>query len=385
MRIPQNAASWWLAPRRIFDGTAFRDGVALRIENGMIGEIGPRHGDAPVVESEFIAAPGYIDLQVNGGGGGLFNNAPKRETLAIIGAAHRARGTTSWLATFITDAPDRLDQAIDAVIANAGANGVAGIHIEGPHLAPERRGTHTAAFVRPFDDRTLASVARLREAGIPTMLTLAPERVEAGTISRLAEMGVVVSAGHTAANAAQIRAALDEGLRCFTHLHNAMTPMNSREPGVVGAALDSDAYCGVIADLHHVSATTLRVSFRARPRPGLMFLVSDAMSTVGGRDFFELYGQRIEVRDGKLVNAEGSLAGAHLDMATAVRNVAMRLGEPAERALAMATSIPAAAMHLENRFGTFRPGAKADFVLLDDALTVRDVFAGGHPVATGKT
>jgi N-acetylglucosamine-6-phosphate deacetylase len=262
---------------------------------------------------------------------------------------------------------------------------VAGIHIEGPHLAPERRGTHTAAFVRPFDDRTLASVARLREAGIPTMLTLAPERVEAGTISRLAEMGVVVSAGHTAANAAQIRAALDEGLRCFTHLHNAMTPMNSREPGVVGAALDSDAYCGVIADLHHVSATTLRVSLRARPRPGLMFLVSDAMSTVGGPDFFELYGQRIEVRDGKLVNAEGSLAGAHLDMATAVRNVAMRLGEPAERALAMATSVPAAAMHLENRLGTFRPGAKADFVLLDDALTVRDVFAGGHPVATGKT
>ncbi len=375
MRIPPDAVSWWLAPRRVFDGTAFREGAALRIENGKIAAIGHVTGDAPVVQNDFIATPGFVDLQVNGGGGALFNNAPTVETLAIIGAAHRARGTTSWLATFITDTPDRLDQAVDAVIANAGANGVAGMHIEGPHLAPERRGTHAASFIRPFDDRTLASVRRLRAADIPTMLTLAPERVEAGTIRRLTELGVVVSAGHTAANAAQIRAALDEGLRCFTHLHNAMTPMNSREPGVVGAALDSDAYCGLIADLHHVSATTLRVSLRARPRPGLMFLVSDAMSTVGGPDFFELYGQRIEVRDGRLVNAEGSLAGAHLDMATAVRNVAAQLGEPAEHALAMATSIPAAAMRLDGRIGAFVPGAKADIVLLDDALKIRDVLA----------
>lgn len=373
MRLPLDAASWWLAPRRLFDGAAFRDGMALRIDNGKIAAIGPVTGDAPVVTSDFIAAPGYVDLQVNGGGGALFNNAPSVETLATIGAAHRARGTTSWLATFITDAPDRLDQAVDAVIANAGANGVAGIHIEGPHLAPERRGTHAAQYLRPFDDRTLASVKRLRDAGIPTMLTLAPERVDFGTIRKLSEMGVVVSAGHTAANAAQIGAALDEGLRCFTHLHNAMTPMNSREPGVVGAALDSDAYCGVIADLHHVSATTLRVSFRARPKPGLMFLVSDAMSTVGGPDFFDLYGQRIEVRDGRLVNAEGSLAGAHLDMATAVRNVVAKLGEPAEHAFSMATSIPAAAMRLDGKIGAFVPGAKADIVLLDDALKIRDV------------
>ncbi len=375
MLVPPDAASWWLAPRRLFDGTAFHHGSALRIENGKIAAIGPVTGPAPVVTSDFIAAPGYIDLQVNGGGGALFNNAPTRDTLATIGAAHRARGTTSWLATFITDAPDRLDRAVDSVIANAGANGVAGIHIEGPHLAPERRGTHAAQYLRPFDDRTLASVKRLRAANIPTMLTLAPDRVESGTIRKLTDMGVLVSAGHTAANAAQIRAALDEGLRCFTHLHNAMTPMNSREPGVVGAALDSDAYCGVIADLHHVSATTLRVSLRARPRPDRMFLVSDAMSTVGGPDFFELYGQRIEVRDGRLVNAEGSLAGAHIDMATSVRNVATTLGEPIERALAMATSIPAAVMRLDGKFGAFAPGAKADIVLLDDALNVRDVLA----------
>ncbi|MBN9498742.1 MAG: N-acetylglucosamine-6-phosphate deacetylase [Alphaproteobacteria bacterium] len=375
MLVPPDAASWWLAPRRLFDGTAFHHGSALRIENGKIAAIGPVTGPAPVVTSDFIAAPGYIDLQVNGGGGALFNNAPTRDTLATIGAAHRARGTTSWLATFITDAPDRLDQAIDAVIANEGANGVAGIHIEGPHLAPERRGTHAAQYLRPFDDRTLASVKRLRAANIPTMLTLAPDRVESGTIRKLTDMGVVVSAGHTAANAAQIRAALDEGLRCFTHLHNAMTPMNSREPGVVGAALDSDAYCGLIADLHHVSATTLRVSLRARPRPDRMFLVSDAMSTVGGPDFFELYGQRIEVRDGRLVNAEGSLAGAHIDMATSVRNVVAKLGEPIEHALAMATSIPATAMRLDGKIGAFAPGAKADIVLLDDAFNVRDVLA----------
>ncbi|MBL0932210.1 MAG: N-acetylglucosamine-6-phosphate deacetylase [Alphaproteobacteria bacterium] len=375
MLVPPDAASWWLAPRRLFDGTAFHHGSALRIESGKIAAIGKVTGPAPVVTSDFIAAPGFIDLQVNGGGGALFNNAPSVETLATIGAAHRARGTTSWLATFITDTPDRLDQAVGAVIANAGANGVAGIHVEGPHLAPERRGTHAAQYLRPFDDRTLASVKRLRAANIPTMLTLAPDRVESGTIRKLTDLGVVVSAGHTAANAAQIRAALDEGLRCFTHLHNAMTPMNSREPGVVGAALDSDAYCGVIADLHHVSATTLRVSLRARPRPDRMFLVSDAMSTVGGPDFFELYGRRIEVRDGRLVNAEGSLAGAHIDMATSVRNVATTLGEPIEHALAMATSIPATAMRLDGKIGAFAPGAKADIVLLDDARNARDELA----------
>lgn len=380
---------WWLAPRRLFDGRTLREGMAIRIEAGRIAAIVPAAeigGDAPVLESGLTASPGFVDLQVNGGGGALFNNAPTPETLATIGAAHRRLGTTSWLATFITDSPDRLDEAVEAVIACGGAHGVAGMHIEGPHISVQRRGTHAERFIRPFDGRTLASLARLRDAGVPTMLTVAPECLPPGAIARLAEMGVVVSAGHSAATGEQIGAALAEGVRCFTHLHNAMSPMTAREPGVVGAALDSDAWCGVIADGHHVCDATLAVSLRARRRPDRTFLVSDAMATTGGPAAFELYGKTITVREGRLVNAEGALAGAHLDMATAVRHVVQRIGVDGERALAMATAIPAEAMRLDGGIGGLSTGGKADAVLLDAGLSVRAVLSEGVlvPEASAK-
>lgn len=376
---------WWLAPASLFDGRERRAGVALRIESGVVTALAPVAeigSDASVVTSPFMACPGFVDLQVNGGGGALFNNDPSPETLATIGAAHRRLGTTSWFATFITDSADALDRAVEAVIANRGRHGVAGMHIEGPHISVERRGTHLAAHIRPLDGRTLANLERLRAAGIATMLTVAPERLESGMIARLAGMGVLVSAGHSAATGAQVEAAIAEGLRCFTHLHNAMSPMTGREPGVVGAALASDAWCGLIADGHHVCDTTITVSLRARRRPDRTFLVSDAMATVGGPDAFDLYGHRIAVSGGRLVNSEGALAGAHLDMATAVRHLVARVGVEAEAALAMASSIPAEAAGLDAEIGRLAVGQKADILLLDDRLEVRTVLYRGAPVGS---
>lgn len=374
---------WWLVPARLFDGSDWLPGRALRIENGLISDIVPQamveEGER-VVRSDRLACPGYVDLQVNGGGGSLFNNAPEPETLRTIGQAHRRFGTTSWLPTFITDSADGLDRAVDAVIDAMGRHGIVGMHIEGPHINPARKGTHAASFIRPFDERTLASLSRLRAAGVPTLLTVAPECLPPGTIAMLAAMGVVVSAGHTAANAAEIGAALAEGLRCFTHLHNAMTPMTGREPGVVGAALDSEAWCGLIVDGHHVSDVMCALSLRAKRRPERMFLVSDAMATVGGPDEFVLYGERIRVVEGRLVNAAGALAGAHTDMARSVARLAGPVGLGLAPALRMATSAPAEAMGLGGGTGRLVAGGKADLLLLDEALAVKVVIEAGLAV-----
>lgn len=374
---------WWLSPARLFDGERWRSRHAVRIAAGTVTTVAPAASigaDEPVLRTGLLACPGFVDLQVNGGGGQLFNNAPTTATLARIGDAHGRLGTTSWLPTFITDTADKLDRAVDAVIAAIGRHGIVGMHVEGPHINAQRRGTHAAALIRPFDERTLASLRRLRDAGIPTMLTVAPELLPEGLIARLRAMGVTVSAGHTAATGAEIEAALGQGLSCFTHLHNAMTPLTSRDPGVVGAALDSDAWCGIIADGHHVSDTTLRLSLRARKRPGRTFLVSDAMATVGGPDAFVLYGETIRVVDGRLVNAAGSLAGAHIDMARSVAYLVNEVGLAADEALAMATSIPADAMNLAGGTGHLAAGGKADLLLLERDWSVAGVMRAGRMI-----
>ncbi|WP_246026596.1 N-acetylglucosamine-6-phosphate deacetylase [Paracoccus luteus] len=291
-----------------------------------------------------LAIPGPTDLQVNGGGGVLVNTTPTPDGLRAIRAAHRALGTLAMLPTVITDAPEVMEAAADAAIAAHG-DGIAGLHIEGPHIAPEKRGTHDAAHIRPPDDRTLAVLARLRAAGVPVLLTLAPERAEPAWLARAAALGVVLSAGHSMATAAQARAAFAQGVTMVTHLFNAMPPLAHREPGLAGAAILSDAHVGLIADGHHVAWDALRIALAAH-RADRSFLVSDAMATVGGPDRFALYGRDIAVRDGRLVNADGALAGAHVDLVTCLRRLHRDGGVALDRCLAMATDIPRAAMRL---------------------------------------
>ena len=362
----------------LLDGGLVR-GRALLIAGGRIhGVVDDRRlpQDARRIDLEGgLLAPGFIDLQVNGGGGVLLNDAPEPATIARIGAAHRRYGTTGFLPTLITTDRATMARAIDAVrrAIDAGMPGVLGIHLEGPHINPARKGVHDAAQIRPVGADDVALLTSLRRGR--TLLTLAPECVPAAAIEALARKAIVF-AGHTDGSCEEIRAGLAAGISGFTHLFNAMSQLGSREPGAVGAALTSDAACGLIVDGHHVHPASLRLAYQARP--GGLFLVSDAMPPVGATiPGFKLGGQWIEVRDGRCTTADGRLAGSALDMATAVRNAVQLVGIPLEEALGMASTRPADVLG-EHERGRIAPGMHADLVLLDGALRVRATWIGGE-------
>jgi len=322
--------------------------------------------------------PGFIDCQVNGGGGVLFNDAPNVETLRRIANAHRRFGTTGLLPTLISDDTAVMRAAIDATDAAIaqGVPGILGIHLEGPYLSPDRKGVHNPAKFHVPDSADIDLVCSLQNGR--TLLTLAPERIEPEVLRELVTRGVIVAAGHTAADYAQTRAALDVGLRGFTHLFNAMTPLGSREPGVVGAALeDKTSWCGLIVDGHHVHAATLRIAIAAKAR-GKMFLVTDAMPPVGSDDpLFYLDGAAIICRDGICATAHGTLAGSALDMATALRNTIEMLGIPLAEAARMASTYPAEFLGLQQSHGRIAAGYRADLVVLNDDLSVHETWIAG--------
>jgi N-acetylglucosamine-6-phosphate deacetylase len=331
----------WLAPDLIFDGDRLLPGMALPLSRGLTGTPLPRAAAPAARPVGGILSPGFVDLQVNGGGGVLLNQTPTPDGMAAIAAAHRALGTAAILPTLITDAPEVLARAAAAAIAARDRPGIAGLHIEGPHIAPARRGTHDARFIRPLDSATIETVRALRAAGVRVMITLAPEACAPGQIALLAATGAIVSIGHSDATAPAVRAAIAEGAACFTHLFNAMSPLLHRAPGVVGAALNSHLPAGIICDGIHVADELVGLAIRARPEPDLMFLVSDAMPTVGGPDRFRLYDMDIFLCHGRLVNTEGSLAGAHVTMAESVARLVAVVGLPVETALRMAVTVPA--------------------------------------------
>jgi N-acetylglucosamine-6-phosphate deacetylase len=326
--------------------------------------------------------PGFIDAQVNGGGGALFTDTPTVAAIATIGAAHRRFGTTGFLPTLISDDLAAVATAIGAVdeAIAAGAPGVLGIHIEGPFLSSDRKGIHDASKFRILDDAAFDLLTSLRHG--KTLVTLAPEATTPQMIRRLVDAGVVVAAGHTNADYDTIRAALDAGLSGFTHLFNAMSPLASREPGAVGAALEDEAsWCGLIVDGRHVHPAVLRVALRARRRDRFM-LVTDALSSVGmAEKSFTMQGRAIRVVDGVCVDENGTLAGSDLDMASAVRNIMAIAGLTVGEAAAMASASPAAFLGLSEAFGAIAPGRQADLVLTDADLRVRRTWINGRSEA----
>ena len=370
---------------RMLVGEEFRDDLALVIEESRISAVLPDAAPqlGPADEQVDLGGgwllPGFIDVQVNGGGGALFNNTPDVPTLRTIAAAHRRFGTTALLPTLISDDLQVMRAAITAThdAITQGVPGVIGIHLEGPYIAPARKGTHDVSKFRVPDADEVALAASL-DNGV-TLLTLAPERVPLETIRALVERGVIVAAGHTAATYEEARAGLDAGIRGFTHLYNAMSPLQGREPGAVGAALeDRDSWVGIIVDGVHVHPGSLRVALAAKPR-GRLLLVTDAMPPVGADDpSYELYGEIITAVDGVVRNAAGSLAGSALDMATAVRNTVQLLGEPLAEAARMASTYPARFLNVDDRMGHIAEGFQADLVLLDDALQVRGTWIAGQ-------
>lgn len=324
-------------------------------------------------------APGFIDVQVNGGGGVLFNDTPTAQGIAAIGAAHRAFGTTAFLPTLISDGPDVIVKALDALDAamEAGVPGLVGIHVEGPFLNPRRKGIHSEHKLCRLDPAMLEVLCAPRRARV--MLTLAPELADPADLDRLAAAGVLLSAGHSDATEEEARRGFAHGITGVTHLFNAMSPLLHRAPGMVGTALDSDdVWCGIIVDGVHVAPTALRLALRAKG-PEKLMLVTDAMPGVGnGGKPFRLDGREIFVRDGICTDAAGTLAGSGLDMATAVRNtVAMGKVDPAV-AIGMASASPAAFLGLAHERGSLEAGKRADFVVLDAGLTAVQTWIGGQ-------
>jgi N-acetylglucosamine-6-phosphate deacetylase len=367
----------WLAPDRIFDGQSLLADQAIGLTDTHVAQIIPRAelpSGTAITPITGTITPGYLDLQVNGGGDVFLNTTPTEQGMAEIAAAHRHFGTVGILPTLITDAPEVLDHAAKAALAAQGQPGMLGLHIEGPHISLPRRGTHAARFVRPLDDRTIRVVKTLREAGVTVMITVAPEAVTPGQIATLAATGAVVSLGHTDTTSAHVNACLAEGASCFTHLFNAMSPMLNRAPGVTGACINSTAFAGIICDGIHVADEMVALALRARPQADTTFLVSDAMPTVGGSDHFNLYGDVIRLKDGMLVNSEGSLAGAHVTMAASVERLINVLGVAPDAALRMGVTVPARVINAPHLAQL--PGQRlADVLVLNAAWQVSGTLA----------
>jgi N-acetylglucosamine-6-phosphate deacetylase len=374
-----------LVPARVLSTDGLRDDLCVWLRDGRIHALPPKNELAALTHlprqdlNDALLAPGFVDLQVNGGGGLLFNDAPTPETLRVITRAHRRFGTTALLATLISDRPERTQQAISAVREGLalGIPGLLGLHLEGPHLAPSRCGVHAAEYFTDLDNDAVDAL--LAERSGPLLLTLAPEHAEPALIARLSTAGVRVFAGHSAASFEQVQAALAAGLCGFTHLFNAMPPLAGRAPGPVGAALlDADSWCGLIVDGHHLHPASVRLALHCKPR-GRCLLVTDAMPSLGtDLNQFSLYGSRVHVRNGRLETDAGVLAGAQLDMAQAVRECIRQTGIGVDEALRMASTYPAAAMGLQNEFGCIAPGARADLVWLDAALQPRGSWIAGE-------
>lgn len=365
---------------RLFNGHNFVDEQVLTITNGVISSIDQDTSNVDV-RAKGLVVPGFIDLQVNGGGGVLFNDSPSLDNLKIIVTAHAKFGTTAMMPTLITDKVAVMVQAAD-VIAEAIAEktpGIVGIHFEGPHLSLAKKGTHSGALIRPISATEWQILSR-QDIG-QVIVTLAPETVSPADITRMVELGIKVCLGHTNADFSTAQQAVDAGATGFTHLFNAMSPLQGRAPGVVGCALLNDnTHAGLIVDGHHVDYASCQLAIKTKPNGGI-FLVTDAMPPVGTQmTEFPLYDRTVYVENGKLTSTTGELAGSSLDMATAVKNTHVNLKIPLDESLRMGSLYPAQYLYANQTLlrGELTIGMQADFLVLNDDLSVAETWIAGH-------
>lgn len=380
--------SFAVSAPRIFDGKIWHSDAALVVQDAscVVTSLDALPADIDHERLETgLLAPGFVDIQVNGGGGVLLNNSPTVDGIRTICLAHAKLGTTSVLPTLITDTPEientALQAGIDAALAKV--PGFAGLHIEGPHLSEKRRGAHDAGLIRPMENVDIQALVAAREKLPALMTTLAPESVTPNQVGELVSAGVKVSIGHSNAAYDEVLTLVDAGASMATHLFNAMSPIAGREPGMVGAALNSGSlFAGLIADGHHVHPATIQLALRAKKGPGRIFLVSDAMSCVG-TDVTELVlnGRVIKRADGKLTLEDGTLAGADLDLATAVKVMHQDVGVTLGEALRMASLYPAHAIGLKS-YGRLEKGYTANFTWLSDNFTANETWVNGQRVST---
>jgi N-acetylglucosamine-6-phosphate deacetylase len=364
----------------VFDGTTLHHGALLCVEQGRVTTI-TRESPLPVTDlGPGVIAPAFLDLQVNGGGGQMVDGTATAQGLAAICSVHRRLGTAGILPTLITDTPDATARVIAAGVAAARAKtpGFLGLHLEGPHLDPRRKGAHDAQLIRPMTAADLDMLVVAARDLPALMVTVAPEAATPDQIARLAAAGAIVSLGHSDCSRDTARRAFAAGARCATHLFNAMSPLTNREPGLTGAVLSGDAAAGLIADGIHVDPDTLRIALAARPLG--LFLVSDCMAFAGS-DMAEitLGDRRILRQDGRLTLSDGTLAGADLTLDRAISVLVNAAGTAPQRALAMASRIPAELIGMADRYGHLLPGRAADFVHLDPGWALTRAWYNGQP------
>lgn len=370
----------YTAPR-IFTGQEWLADHAVVVDGAIIQAVTALQdlpGQLPVINLETgMLVPGLIDVQVNGGGGALLNNTPDADCVEQIAAAHLSRGTTSLLPTLLSDTRSVTQAAIEAV-SDCTNPGVLGIHLEGPHFATGRRGAHAADRLRPLEDSDIDELCGLAPR-LRTMLTLAPEAATSRQIQQLSEAGIIVCGGHSEASFEQAEAAIASGMRGFTHLFNAMSPLTAREPGMVGAALSNDiAWSGIIADGHHVHPASILTAWRAKAR-GKLFLVSDAMATAASTlKSFSLYGAMIQLQHGRLQTPDGVLAGSNIALLDAVNYCHQRVGLELDECLRMASLYPAEFLGCDDQLGRLATNCRADMLHLTDNFEVRSTWLAGR-------
>lgn len=368
----------------IFDGHTRHAHSALLIKDGRVAGIIP-YSEVPSgysvtkLDSGLITA-GFVDLQVNGGGGEMLNNASTVDSIRTICDAHLQFGTTSLLPTLITDTIEQTNTAISAVKAAIAKRvaGVIGLHLEGPHLSIARKGAHDPTLIRAMEDDDCHQLCTLAGELPSLMLTVAPESVTNTQITDLSNAGATVSLGHTDADYQTASTAAAAGATCVTHLFNAMSQLGNRAPGLVGAALDTDIlYAGLIADGIHVDPAVIRIAIRAKQGSGRLFLVTDAVAPLGtDMKEFTLNGRKILRRNGRLTLSDGTLSGADLDMISAVRFMINEIGLEVDEALRMASLYPAQLLNRDKEIGSLVSGARADFIHLDDQMQIVKVWSG---------
>jgi N-acetylglucosamine-6-phosphate deacetylase len=367
--------------RRLFDGEQWLSNQEVTFSGSQIASIvaaqTPSNTATDVVE---VLAPGFIDVHVNGGGGTLFNHTPTLSALGKIVQSHAQFGTVAMMPTLISDDYTIMSEAHDAVNEALAQKmgGILGLHYEGPYLNPVRKGVHNEYQLRQPNEDILATLLDVSRRG-KLMVTLAPEQVRAGFIEWLVSEKAIVCIGHSAATYEQAMAAVNSGARGFTHLFNAMTPLTSREPGVVGAALQTGkpTWCGLIADGHHVHPASMRVAIAAKGCEHIM-LVTDAIQSVGSAETeMAFLGKKVRRSDGKVTTEDGTLAGSDLDMATAVRNTIFQTGRTPAEALQMASLRPAEFLGIDDQFGRIKPDYRASLVALSEDYQVQKTWIDG--------
>jgi N-acetylglucosamine-6-phosphate deacetylase len=375
-------ATFTIAAPQLFDGTAMRGPALVTCSDGVIESVG--FGEAPprgvtALPDDAILAPGFVDVQVNGGHGVLLNDEPTETGVRRIVEAHRRTGTTGCLPTLITDRTDVIERLAAIAPAASQIPGVLGFHLEGPALNRARKGIHLDSEIRVPNAHDLSAMKSFGGCG-RSIVTLAPECVPPSLIDDLLEAGLRVSVGHSNATATLIRQAADRGVTGVTHLFNAMSQLTAREPGVVGATLDDERlFAGIICDGLHVDLASLRIAMRCKGRDRLM-LVTDAMPLVGtDQRNFLLQGRRITLQRDRLTSPDGTLAGAHLTMMQAVRNAVVLLGTGIADALIMASRTPATFLGLDSELGSIAPGYRADLVAFNSRFEVIETWVAGRP------